>query len=245
MAEIPHTTEGTPSERAPLLLTHGFGASRAMWSANIGRLAADREVCAWDLPGHGENPAVGVVSHERCVEEMTALLDRLGTQRAVLGGMSLGGYLSLLFCARHPERVAALVLVDTGPGFRDDEAREGWNRWARDLADELESRGLAALRPGPESAAAEHLQGAAGLAAAARGILTQRDGEVLDSLGGVSVPTLVVVGAEDERFLAAAEVMGRRIPDASKVVIEGAGHAANMDRPDEFNDAVETFLREL
>ena len=84
---------------------------------------------------------------------MLELLDQLGAQRAVMGGMSLGGYLSLLFCARHPERVAALLLVDTGPGsVMTRRARRGTRGWA-ELADDLDARGLDALRSGPESAA--------------------------------------------------------------------------------------------
>ena len=245
MPDIAHTTHGQPTGQAPMLLTHGFGASQAMWAANIDALSAERPVLTWDLPGHGASAIDDDVSHERCITEMLALVDDLGAQRAVLGGMSLGGYLSLLFCARHPQRVAALVLVDTGPGFRDDGAREEWNGWARELADQLEARGPGALRPGPESAAAEHASAGPGLAAAARGILTQRDGEVLESLAGVPVPTLVVVGAEDDRFLVAAEVMTRRIPGARKEILEGAGHAANMDQPAAFNSAVREFLEEL
>jgi pimeloyl-ACP methyl ester carboxylesterase len=249
MPALAYTTHGRASERAggraPVLLTHGFGASQAMWAANVAALASRRQVLAWDLPGHGASPAVGELSHGRCIEEMLALVDVLGAKRAVIAGMSLGGFLSLLFYARHPERVRALVLVDTGPGFRDPDAREGWNAWVGGLADELDSRGLAALRPSPESGAAEHAAGAGGLAAAARGILVQRDGEAIDSLGAIAVPTLIVVGAQDDRFLAAADAMARRIPGARKVVIEGAGHAANMDQPAEFNRVVNEFLEEM
>ncbi len=237
-----YTIHGAPSARVPMLLTHGFGASRAMWASNVEALAAEREVLTWDLPGHGASAAPPELSHEQCLADMLELLDTLGGARAVLGGMSLGGFLSLLLCARHPERVAGLVLVDTGPGFRDDAARAEWNAWVAELAEELEARGLDALRPGPESAAAEHAAGAAGLARAARAILTQRDGEVFASLGGIAVPALIVVGAEDERFLAAADAMARRITDARKLVIERAGHAANMDQPESFNRAVCEFL---
>ncbi len=99
------------------------------------------------------------------------------------------------------------------------------------LADDLEARGLAALRSSPETAAAEHAAGADGLAAAARGILIQRDGEAFESLSTITAPTLIVVGANDERFLAAADAMARRIPGARKLIIENAGHAANMDQP--------------
>jgi pimeloyl-ACP methyl ester carboxylesterase len=173
------------------------------------------------------------------------VLDALGGTRAVLGGMSLGGYLSLLFCVRHPERVAALLLVDTGPGFRDDSAREAWNVRARGLADDLEARGLAALGGNAETVDAEHAAGADGLAAAARTILVQRNGEVLDSLSAIAVPTLVVVGERDERFLGAAKMMARRIPDAREVIIEDAGHAANIDQPAQFNRVVREFLEAL
>jgi pimeloyl-ACP methyl ester carboxylesterase len=242
MPDIAYTIHGQPSALPPVLLTHGFGASGAMWDPNVEALAGNRQILAWDLPGHGASVAPAGLTHDRCIADMLALLDVLGGQRAVLGGMSLGGFLSLLFCARHPERVAALVLVDTGPGFRDDGARDAWNAWVEGLANDLEGRGLEALRSGPESANAEHAAGAGGLARAARAILTQRDGEVFESLDRVTVPTLIVVGAEDERFLAAAEAMARRIPGARKVVIDGAGHAANMDRPEVFNRAVGEFL---
>jgi pimeloyl-ACP methyl ester carboxylesterase len=247
MPQIAYTIHGAPSTRTPLLLTHGFGASQAMWAPNLAALSRERQVLTWDLPGHGASAgaAAGELSHATCVEDMLELLDQLGAQRAVIGGMSLGGYLSLLFCARHPERVAALLLVDTGPGFRDDAARETWNSWVGGLADDLDARGLNALRSGPETEAAEHTAGAGALAVAARAILTQRDGQAFASLGSIAVATLIVVGAEDDRFLAAAEAMARRIPGARKVMLEKAGHAANMDQPAAFDHALGEFLEKL
>jgi len=247
MADIAYTIHGAPSARAPLLLTHGFGASQAMWAPNLDALSRERQVLTWDLPGHGASAPAGAgeLSHDGCIAEMLKLLDRLGAERAVIGGMSLGGYLSLLFCARHPERVVALLLVDTGPGFRDDSAREAWNSWVVGLADDLEARGLDALRSGPEAEAAEHAGGAVALAAAARAILTQRDEEAFASLGAIAVPTLVVVGADDDPFLASAEAMARRIPGARKLTLQNAGHAANMDQPAAFDQAVGEFLKEL
>jgi pimeloyl-ACP methyl ester carboxylesterase len=176
---------------------------------------------------------------------MAALLDDAGAKRAVVGGMSLGGYLSLAFHLRHPDRVAALILVDTGPGYRNDEARDGWNAWANGLADDLERDGMQALSDTVEHRAAEHVHGAAGLAAAARGILTQRDASVIESLPDVAVPTLIVVGEHDAPFLASADAMERRIPGARKVVLPDAGHAANMDQPELFNRAVLDFLEAL
>jgi pimeloyl-ACP methyl ester carboxylesterase len=245
MPDISYTIHGRPSPLAPMLLTHGFGASQAMWAPNLDALGADRRILTWDLPGHGASVSSAELTHEECIEDMLRLLDELGASRAVVGGMSLGGFLSLLFCARHPERVAALLLVDTGPGFRDDAAREAWNASAEALADNLDARGLEVLSENPEAAAAQHVAGAAGLAAAGRAILTQRDGEIFQSLGRIAVPTLIVVGADDDRFLVAADVMARRIHGARKILIEDAGHAANIDQPAKFNRAVREFLGEL
>jgi pimeloyl-ACP methyl ester carboxylesterase len=224
---LEYEVHGRGGPGTPLLLTHGYGVSRRMWDANVEALSRDRMVVTWSLRGHGESDApdnVSLYTHEACLHDMAALLDRVGAPRAVLCGMSLGGFLSLLFHARLPDRVAALVLVDTGPGFRDPEARERWNEWARSQADE---------------------QPTVGLAHAARGMLVQDDASAFESLETIAIPTLVVVGSEDTRFLAAAEVMARRIPEAVKVVLEGAGHEANIDAPEEFNAAVSQFLEEL
>jgi pimeloyl-ACP methyl ester carboxylesterase len=175
---------------------------------------------------------------------MAALLDRAAAPRAVVGGLSLGGYLSLAFHLRFPERVAALILCDTGPGYRRDEARAEWNALAERTAQNFEQHGLDALGASPEVTASP--QGnATGLALAARGILAQRDARIMDSLATIAVPALVLVGAEDTPFLAAADVMAAKIPGATKVVLEGAGHAANLDQPDAFNRAVLAFLDEM
>lgn len=230
-----------------LLLSHGYGATAQMWGGNLPALARDRTVVTWDIRGHGRSDSPAdpeQYSEELSVEDMAAVLDAAGQDSAVIGGLSLGGYLSLAFNLRHPERVRALLLCDTGPGYRRDEPREQWNDMARRRAQQLETRGLAALGEGAEVLASLH-RSADGLALAARHILTQRDSRVIDSLPHVKVPTLVLVGAEDKPFLGAAEVMAAKIPGARKAVIEGAGHAANIDQPDAFDAAVLDFLATL
>ena len=155
---------------------------------------------------------------------MAAVLDACGVDRAALGGLSLGGYLSLAFWLAHPERVAALLLFDTGPGFRSDDARKQWNERALATAARAE-------RPG--------------LANAARGMLTQHDARVIESLPSVDVPVLVLVGADDRPFLGAAEYVAAKIPGAEHVVIPGAGHSSNIDQPELFNRQVLAFLDRL
>ena len=233
--------------RPPVLLTHGFGATSDMWRHNVAALARGRQVVTWDMRGHGASSApddASLYSHDACVDDMLGLLDTTAHSRAVIGGMSLGGYMSLELHHRDPDRVAGLILVGTGPGFRNAEARERWNRWALERADELERHGLSVL-PGEEQQEANHRHGAVGVAHAARGMLVQEDGEVFESLANIEVPTLIVVGSEDRPFLTAADVMHNRIPRARKIVLDGAGHAANLDAPEEFNAVVSEFLEEV
>ncbi|HEY3904066.1 MAG TPA: alpha/beta hydrolase [Streptosporangiaceae bacterium] len=215
----------------PVVLSHGFGASAEMWLPNVAALAAGREVVTWDLRGHGQTQCrldQSLYSAAACVEDLAALLDEAGADQAVLGGLSLGGYLSLAFYRKYPQRVAALVLADTGPGFRKDEARQNWNDRAYAQADRLERAGD---------------QASASLALAARGMLAQVDASVIDSLPQVSVPTLVVVGADDTAFLGAASYMTAKIDGAVQVTLDGAGHMANIDAREAFNHEVVKFLQ--
>jgi pimeloyl-ACP methyl ester carboxylesterase len=245
-ASIHYEQHGPSSGAVPLLLTHGFGASLAMWAPNIDRLSATRPVITWDVRGHGAThtePDPAWFTHEHCVADMIDVLDRCGVDQVVAAGLSLGGFLSLSLAVEHPARVRALGLFDTGPGFKNDEARGRWNEYARAQARAIEASGAGALGDSPEVTTADHDQ--RGLALAASGILTQCDGTVIHALGRISVPTLVVVGSEDRAFLSAADYLASHIPGAEHHVIEGAGHAANIDRPDDFNDVVGAFLAGL
>jgi pimeloyl-ACP methyl ester carboxylesterase len=230
-----------------LLLSHGYGATSAMFAPNLAAASSRHQVLTWDLRGHGasQSPAdPACYGAAEAVADMAALLDEAGAARAVLGGHSLGGYLSLNFALAFPERVAGLVLIDTGPGYRNDEARSAWNRRANATADRLAERGIAALGDSAELHAGGHTD-VAGLILAARGTLTQQDAHVIDGLASITPPALVIVGADDQHFLGAADYMAARLPAARKVVIAGAGHAPNIDQPDQFNAELAAFLAEL
>jgi pimeloyl-ACP methyl ester carboxylesterase len=150
--------------------------------------------------------------------------------------------MSLAYYRAHPERVRALLIIDTGPGFKNDEAREAWNKRAHETADRLEHEGLSVLKSASRERADASHRNASGLARAARGMLTQRDALVIESLPGINVPSLVVVGADDAPFLAASDYMAAKIPGAKKTVIPAAGHAVNIDQPQAFIDVVLPFL---
>lgn len=229
-----------------ILLTHGFSATSAMWRPQIAPLSRDHTLILWDMRGHGQSdyPDDGsAYTEEATVADMAAILDATGGREAAIGGLSLGGYMSLAFHLAHPERVKALLIVDTGPGYKNDEARAGWNANALATAERLERDGLAALQSASaERALAQH-RDALGLARAARGMLTQRDARVISSLPEIRVPSLVIVGANDTPFLKASDYMAAKIPAAKLAVIPDAGHAANIDQPEAFNTTVLDFLQ--
>lgn len=230
----------------PVLLNHGYAATGRMWEPQERALGRDHCVITWDMRGHGETDSPDdptQYSEALTVEDMRALLEFLGIRRAVVGGLSLGGYISLAFYMKHPDMVSALVLCNTGPGYRNEGARAEWNRMAERLARELEERGLEALGSSAEvrATAGQH-RSAQGLAHAARGMLAQFDAHAIDSLPNVQVPTLVVVGERDRMFRNASEYMAAKIPGARLEVIPGAGHAANLDESEAFNRVLREFL---
>ncbi len=231
-----------------LLLSHGFSATSGMWQGQVAPLSAAHRLVLWDMRGHGssdypDDPTQ--YSADKTVADMAAILDAVGARSAIIGGLSLGGYMSLAFHKAHPDRTEALLIIDTGPGFKKDEAREAWNQRSLATAAKFDTEGLAALRSASAERALSRHRDAKGLAHAARGMLTQQDSGVIESLPNIRVPSMVLVGANDTPFLAATDYMAAKIPNATKAVIPGAGHAANLDQPEAFNAAVIAFLATL
>ena len=227
-----------------VLLTHGYSATSRMWAGQIGPLSEKYRVISWDMRGHGQSDSPteqGLYSEGHSVDDMAAILDECGAATAVIGGLSLGGYMSLAFNLRYPQRVAGLMLFDTGPGYKNDKARESWNDMARKRAEVIDAKGMASLGTSDEVRISNH-SSAAGLANAARGMLTQVDDRIIQSLPEIGVPTLVLVGENDKQFLGATDYMALKIPAANKVIIPDAGHAANINQPELFNSAVLDFV---
>jgi len=233
-----------------ILLSHGYGATRHMWDGQHRALSPRWRVVSWDMRGHGQTDSPDDPSQYSAaltVADMHALLEHLGVERAVIAGLSLGGYVSLAFALAYPEMVRALVICDSGPGYRNAEARAAWNKRAHDRAAELEAKGLEVLagRSREMREAMGHHASAQGLAHSARGMLAQEGSEVIDGLGSVKVPTLVIVGDQDQPFLAPCEYMAKKIPGARLEVIPGAGHSSNLDQPAIFNRVLGDFLGSL
>ncbi len=240
--EIYYETRG---EGPAILLTHGYSATAEMWARQLEVFSDDHTVISWDMRGHGRSGAphdASQYSEALTTADMAALLKHLGFEKAVIGGLSLGGYMSLAFNCDFPEMAEALLIIDCGPGYKKDAPRNAWNASAHERADDIDAGGLAALEGGSAERAIAVHENPHGLAYAARYMLTQHTPRVIESLPDISVPAIVVVGEEDEPFLAASDYMAAKISGATKAVIPNAGHAVNLDQPDAFNTAIRDFL---
>src|SRR5260370_28311623 len=132
-----------------LLLAHGYSSTSQMWQGQVEAVSKHHQVVVWDMRGHGRSDSpddASAYSEALTVADMAALLDAAGAESAIVGGLSLGGYMSLAFYRAHPQRVRALLIIDTGPGFKKDDARAAWNKRAHETGERFGREGLAGLQ---------------------------------------------------------------------------------------------------
>jgi 3-oxoadipate enol-lactonase len=244
----------------PLVLLHGFPFNRTLWREQVESLAARYRVVTVDLRGHGETTATrDPATMEEMAGDVAALLDELGIAvPVVVGGLSMGGYVALAFTRLFPERVRALLLADTRPQADTGEARlareetatralgEGMQTIADSMLPKLFAPSTQAERPEVVARVREMILNTTpqGAASALRGMAVRADHTKF--LREINCPALIIVGSLDGITpLADAELMRREIPGSRLEVIAGAGHVSNVERPAEFNRALENFLREL
>lgn len=241
----------------PVVLIHAFPQDRTLWRPQIDALCSRYRIVAPTLRGFaGSGPVDGkAVSMDTYADDVVALLDQLEIAKAVIGGLSLGGYVALSLVLRHPGRVLGLVLANT----RATADNPDWAKFREDLVRDVEARGPAAVvenygdkpfRPDcPEDIKAEiramiMKQPSTGLASGTRGMASRP--ERTPRLGEIRVPALVISGTMDAYIPSSeAEAMHRAIAGSTFVDIEGAGHLSNYDSAPQFNAALESFLRKL
>ena len=252
----------TAGSGPPILLQTASFSTARHWEGQIEAFSKHWRIVTWDYRGHGRSEAPkepGRYTLEHVLEDLEAVHQAAaGLEPGFLGGLSIGGLVSLCYALAHPDRVRALVLINTGPGFRKPEALAGWRRMLERAALRMEERGLVGylegrrardeilgLDPDSEAAACARagtlLSSVDGLTRFARGVAGPVP-NLIDSLHLIQVPTLILVGALDRAFQRAGEVMAAKLPEATHRLVPDAGHVLNLDRPAEFASAVTEFL---
>ena len=241
-----------------VLLLHGLFIDSTLWRGQVEPLARLGRVVTLDLPGHGRSEVPPPFDLHQHAEALAEALPSMGIRRAVCVGWSWGGTLSLLLALAHPARVAALALLDTNAEAQTSSRRAKY----RVLVEIVRQFGLApwlargqivplmlsrrSRRERPDLVE-EFVRSASGLPreALVRAALAVAvdPPDILDRLGGVTVPTLVVCGREDRgNPPALSEHLARALPGARLEWIEGAGHLSPMERPDEVNRVLVPFV---
>lgn len=249
--DIAYDDEGNGT---PILLMHAFPLDRRMFAPQQAPLAESIRFIAFDVPGAGES-APGVVSIDGIADIAAALLDHLGVNKAVVGGVSMGGYAAFAFARRHPERLRGLILAntravaDTGDGkaARKAMAAVAMERGAAEIANRMIARLLGETtlreRPAVVSNVRAMIQSTPPETIAMLLDALANRADSTPTLGAIGVPTLAIAGEEDS-LAPPAETAGwaAEIRDARLVCIERAGHLACMEDPAAFNGIVRDFV---
>jgi 3-oxoadipate enol-lactonase len=240
----------------PVVFSHGYLMDSAMFDPQVAALAPEYRVITWDQRGFGGSRATGAFSYWDSASDVLGLLDHLGVERAVLAGMSQGGFVSLRAALRAPDRVRALVLIDSQAGQEDPALAPSYEQldqiWTEQGPAPVQDI-VASIILGPPDGPVEYAPWFAKWAAADRAelhlafrCLMDRD-DVTSRLGEISCPTLIVHGTADAAIpVAKAEVVHAALAGpAELVLVDGGSHAANLSHPDQVNVALLEFLRSL
>lgn len=248
------TGSGSPA----LVLLHAFPLHSGMWDDQVAAFSPHRRVVTPDLPGFGSTPAIGgtdAATMGGFADVVAGLIDHLGIAPVVVGGLSMGGYVTFALVRRRPELVAGVLLADTRAAADSIEVAERRSAQQAQVAAggtaELVDTMIAGLlsdetrarRPQvvERARALMAANSAAGIIAALGAMRARPDATA--ELAGIAIPALVVVGELDVPSPPAeAEAMADALPDAHLEVIDGAGHLSNLEAPASFNAAVATFL---
>lgn len=241
----------------PVVLIHGFANDHTLWQPQVDALATRYRLILPDLRGFGGSSATdgSPVSMDEHADDIAMLLDHLGLRSAVVGGISLGGYVALAFALRHHERLSGLVLANTRAGGDPPD----WAAFREEIVRTVQARGAEAVvenygdKPfGPDCPAQVketvramiRRQPTPGLVSGTRGMARRPDRS--RSLASLGVPTLVIHGTHDQYIPASeAEAMHRSIDGSRYVNLPRAGHLSNVDSADAFNAALDEFLQPL
>lgn len=246
-----------PRGGAPVVFIHGFPFDRTMWEPQMREVRENYRAIAYDVRGHGKSPAGdGQYSMELFVDDLVMLLDHLKVGRAVLCGLSMGGYIALRAAERHPERVSGLVLCDTKSGPDTDEAKikraaaiaavkkDGVPKFANEFIKAVLTENTLKTKPAVVSSLLASILGNSPLGISGALLAMAARTDTTAALAKIAVPALILVGEQDKITPpSASEAMLKAIPKAALHMIPGAAHMSNLENPAVFNEKLLSFLK--
>ena len=250
------------STGVPVVLIHGFPFSHKMWTFPGGQteaLAARYRVIAYDVRGHGESEiGDGHYTIELFVDDLIGLLDHLGISKAVLVGLSMGGYIALRATERHPDRVRGLVLCDTKSDSDSNEAkikRAASIKSIKANGPRVFAEGFVAGVFTPESMTAKAeavkaiqsiIERTAPISLCGTTLALAARTDTTAFLPSIAVPVLIMVGERDLLIPpAVSEAMKEKIPNSEIRLIPNAAHLSNVENAPEFNTHLLEFLQKI
>ncbi|TDE03588.1 alpha/beta fold hydrolase [Flavobacterium hiemivividum] len=243
----------------PVIFLHGFPFNKSTWKSQLESLQSSRRVIAFDLRGFGKShDEKTALSIDLFTSDLIEFMDKLAIEKAIICGLSMGGYIALNAIHKYPERFEALILCDTQCIADTAEGKE--KRYK--AIDEIENGGLTEFYEGfikklfHKDSISSKKEIVANLSTVVfsnsqssitRGLIAMAErSETCSTLGQISIPTLIICGREDELTpLEQSEFMNGKIKNSKLKVIDNAGHVSNLEQPAEFNNYLSNFLNEL
>lgn len=247
----------------PIVMLHGFTGSGSTWKHFITKWKNDLQIITIDLPGHGKTTTPSLKSMEQCCQDLMHLFDHLNLETFHLLGYSMGGRTALSLSMLHPERVQSLILESASPGLETEDERNERVDKDEKLAIRIEAEGVPAFINFWEDLPLFHsqkslpkevqntirmeriAQSGQGLTQSLRFMGTGTQPSWWNDLGQFAKPVLLLVGADDHKFIKINKTMQNRFPNSHMEIIEHAGHAIHVEQPEIFGRIVKSYIFSL
>ncbi len=240
-----------PKEGIPLVLIHGWTANMHRWDEQI-KYFTNRRVIRLDLRGHGESEKRVFSDIKTLSEDLNALFNHLNIEKAIIMGHSMGGMVVIQFTLDYPEKVERLIILGSLGKFNYSFGRKmlgliakllpynaflktninrGFSKSFKEKNPEIIEEAIKTSDKTPKTVVKTAFSKAMGT------------WDVIDKLGTIQVPTLIIVGSEDIQFPpSASRTLNEKIPNSSLEIVEGSGHEVPIEKPDELNELIEKFI---
>ena len=246
-----------PVDKTPLIFIHGFPFSHAMWDPQIAIFSKTHRVVTYDVRGHGQSETGdGQFTVEMFVDDLLMVMDHLKIEKAVLAGLSMGGYIALRAVERHADRFSGLVLCDTKSEADGNEAKikraaamravkkDGVVSFASEFVKSVLTENTLKTKPQLVEAVLNLIRGNSPLGISGTLLALASRTDTTAALGKMNLPALILVGEEDKLTSpSASELMRKLLPNAILHVVPEAAHLSNLENPIVFNEKLAAFLK--